>query len=82
MAKEEEPPKTFTHKIDNAGEEYRFASAVEVDRPAKMVYLDFIQIDPHSPEDKPRLKLVSRVVIHPDVVPSLIEQLSSVRDAE
>jgi len=41
-----------------------------------MVWLDFFQSDPHSPDDNPRATCVARVVLNPDTTRFLIEQLS------
>jgi hypothetical protein len=61
--------------------EYRFASSADVVRPARMVYIDFVQADPRAPGDASRISSVARVVVHPDALPNLIQQLSAVRDA-
>jgi len=52
---------------------YATATVVRVGR---MVWLDFFQSDPHSPDDKPRATCVARVVLNPDTTRFLIEQLS------
>ena len=58
-----------------ASAEYRFADSVLVADPeGRMVYLDFLQSDPHAGA----VNAVARIVIHPDVAAALAEQLSRV----
>ena len=55
--------------------EYRFADSVlAADPDGRMVYLDFLQSDPHAGG----ANAVARIVIHPDVAAALAEQLSRV----
>ena len=56
--------------------EYRFADGVlAADPEGRMVYLDFLQSDPHAGG----ARTVARVVIHPALAADLAKQLSKVR---
>jgi hypothetical protein len=59
--------------------EYRFANGFDVAQPQTMVYLDFFQQDPREPTEGLR---VGGLVIHPALVPLLIERLSAVRQED
>jgi hypothetical protein len=59
--------------------EYRFANGIDVAQPQTMVYLDFFQQNPRKPGEGDQ---VGQIVIHPGLVPYLIERLSAVRQED
>lgn len=58
-----------------------FASATLVES-GRMVYLDFIQVDPTLSEEgeNPVATTVARIVLHPEVARGLAQQLSELGD--
>jgi len=67
------PPAIGVRTPSDATAVYATATVVRV---GQMVWLDFYQADPHSPDDKPRATCVGRVVLVPEAARFLIEQLS------
>jgi hypothetical protein len=57
---------------------YEFASGIVVTQPNEMVYLDFFQLDREGKATSDQYG-VARVVIHPALVKSLIDQLSTLQ---
>ena len=60
---------------------YRFASGILAERRENMVYIDFIQVDPHIPQPQ-TVRGVARIVVQADLVDTLIDELSALRAAE
>jgi hypothetical protein len=58
---------------------YDFASGIVVTQPNEMVYLDFFQLDLEGGAATSDQYGVARVVIHPALVRSLVDQLSTLR---
>ncbi len=58
--------------------EYAFAVSLSAIRGEHVVYLDFVQRDPHHDD---LAHSVARIVLPLGAIPAAIEQLSAVRDA-
>jgi hypothetical protein len=60
------------------GADYRFATGFVLTPGEKMLYLEFVQVDPAQNVNRG----VARLVFHPAVADSLIEQLSVLRQSK
>lgn len=71
---QQEPDKVT---VIRAPGEYAFAGGVEAVRGEHVVYLDFIQRDPHRDG---QARAVASIILPTAAVPAVIDALSSVRD--
>lgn len=72
MATEDGPP--AIQPIAGKDAEFHFASGAAATKPQHMVYLDFLQFDPHS--ERRVAPSVARIVMLPTVAQTVIDQLS------